>query len=90
MGKKKSKIDDQIDDQITKARNADASWLKIFMEKMGQARLNNKADDMIQEAQNAEAVCLKKFLEKARQETQEWPVATETRLAHLCGMANSL
>ena len=31
MVKKKSKIDDQI----TKARNADASWLKIFMEKMG-------------------------------------------------------
>lgn len=38
MVKKKSKIDDQI----TKARKAEASWLKIFLEKMGQARLNNK------------------------------------------------
>ena len=57
MVKKKSKIDDQI----KKARNAEASWLKIFLEKMGQARLNNKADDIIQEDNNAEAVSLMKL-----------------------------
>ena len=62
MVKKKSKIDDQI----MKARNAEASWLKMFMEE-GQASLNNRAHDMIQEVQNAEAIWLKKFLEIVRQ-----------------------
>ena len=66
MVKKKSKIDDQI----TKARNAEASWLKMFMEE-GQASLNNRAHDMIQEVQNAEAIWLKKFLEIVRQERKE-------------------
>ena len=42
--RKKSKIDDQI----TKARHAEASWLNTFMED-GQTSLNNRARDIIQE-----------------------------------------
>ena len=80
------KTKNKIDDMIKAAKNADAAWLKIFVEKMGQARLKNKVDDMIQEGQNAEAVWRKKCWGKMRQARQERLVATQTRLAHLCGM----